>query len=87
MAVGIPVLAVIPSILFDPDMAAIRRRRRWRILIAGFVTSFCLVGGVVTYLFVNGAPGWMMAILSGEKEEQAVKDEAASVSWVWELRA
>ena len=65
---GIPVLAAIPNILLAPDIAA--RRRRWiRNLAASIgVVSFCLVGGAVTYMVVNGS------LLSGPAEEE--EDEA-----------
>jgi len=51
---GVPVLASIPNILLPPDIAA--RRRRWirNVAAVAGVVLFCLVGGGVTYIYVNG---------------------------------
>jgi polysaccharide chain length determinant protein (PEP-CTERM system associated) len=67
---GIPVLASIPTILLGPDIAA--RRRRWIRNLAGAagVVLFCLAGGAVTYIYVNGAFG-------GGEEEQAEEARGA----------
>jgi len=70
---GAPVLAAIPEILLESDLRA--RRNRWlRRSAAGVaVTVFCLVGGAGSYLYVNGAPGW----LAGADENEAVEDPGA----------
>ncbi len=80
-AVGIPVIAVIPSILLDPDLAAQRRKLRWRIFLATALTGFCLVGGVVTYIWVNGAPSWMGEILSGQEAEESAMNQERMNGW------
>lgn len=56
-ALGIPVLVSVPRIMLESDRAA-RTRRIWREgLAAAGVVLFCLVGGGVTYLLVNGGAG------------------------------
>jgi len=55
-AVSIPVLAAIPKILLEADLAALRRSRIRVSLGAAFVICFALVGGAANYLWVNGAP-------------------------------
>ncbi len=58
-ATGIPVLATIPKILLESDLAA---RRRGRIRAAfGTVAVVCLAlaGGAANYVWVNGAPGFL----------------------------
>lgn len=75
LAVNVPVLASIPNILFDSDRALILRKRiRQSVAVAG-VVIFCLVGGAATYVFVNGAPGWIAAVMGGA--EGPSSDEAA----------
>ena len=58
---GIPVLAAIPDIVLPADLDA-RRRRRFRIaLAASLVVAFCMTGGALTYVYVNGLPSWLTA--------------------------
>ncbi len=73
-SMGFPVLAVIPVIQFDSDLLAIARQRRMRMMVIAAVTGFCLLGGVLTYLWVNGAPGWLSGILKGG-EQNAEADQ------------
>ena len=58
-AVSIPVLAAIPKILLEADLAALRRSRIRVSLGAAFVICFALVGGAANYLWVNGAPAFL----------------------------
>jgi len=70
-ALGVPVLISIPTIFLESDRVA-RTRRRLRIaLAAASFAVFCLVGGAVTYMWVNGAPGFVQSLLSGEEETPA----------------
>ena len=69
LAVNVPVLAAIPTILLESDRARLLRRRLQQALAAGAVVLFCLVGGAATYVVVNGAPGWVAAVVGGEDEE------------------
>jgi polysaccharide chain length determinant protein (PEP-CTERM system associated) len=55
-ATSIPVLAAIPKILLEADLAALRRSRIKASLAAAFVICFALVGGAANYVWVNGAP-------------------------------
>ena len=69
LAVNVPVLAASPPILLESDRARLLRRRLQQALAAGAVVLFCLVGGAATYVVVNGAPGWVAAVVGGEDEE------------------
>jgi uncharacterized protein involved in exopolysaccharide biosynthesis len=64
---AIPVLAAIPQILLEPDLAVIRRSRIRAVLGAACVISFALVGGAANYVWVNGVPGFV----SGEPVDEA----------------
>jgi len=55
-AVSIPVLAAIPKILLEADLAAQRRSRIRASLGAAAVICFALMGGAANYVWVNGAP-------------------------------
>jgi uncharacterized protein involved in exopolysaccharide biosynthesis len=66
-AFSIPVLAAIPKILLEADLAALRRSRIKVSLGAVFVICFVLAGGAANYLWVNGAPG----LLSRESTVEA----------------
>jgi polysaccharide chain length determinant protein (PEP-CTERM system associated) len=57
-AISIPVLAAIPKILLEADLAALRRSRIKTFLGAAFVICFALVGGAANYVWVNGAPAF-----------------------------
>jgi len=57
-AISIPVLAAIPKILLEADLAALRRSRIRTAMGAVFVICFALVGGAANYVWVNGAPGF-----------------------------
>ncbi|HEX9814816.1 MAG TPA: hypothetical protein VGB31_07705, partial [Myxococcota bacterium] len=55
-ATSIPVLAAIPKILLEADLAALRRSRIKASLGAAFVICFALAGGAANYVWVNGVP-------------------------------
>ncbi len=69
-SVGIPVLAVIPAIQFEDDLAKRRHTQTVRAFAMVGVTAFCLLGGFVTYMFVNGAPAWLSGLASGVGDEE-----------------
>ncbi|HXV35669.1 MAG TPA: Wzz/FepE/Etk N-terminal domain-containing protein [Myxococcota bacterium] len=74
---AIPVLAAIPQILLEADLAAMRRSRIRAALCAACVIGFALVGGAANYLWVNGVPSFV----SGEASEAApVAGDAAPES-------
>jgi polysaccharide chain length determinant protein (PEP-CTERM system associated) len=54
-ALGIPVLVSVPKIMLEADRAARSRRILRESLAAIFVVVFVLVGGLATYVFVNGS--------------------------------
>ena len=58
-ATGIPVLASVPKILLEADLAALRRTRIRAAF--GTVAVVCLVlaGGAANYVWVNGVPGFL----------------------------
>jgi polysaccharide chain length determinant protein (PEP-CTERM system associated) len=58
-AVSIPVLAAIPKILLEADLAALRRSRIRASLGAAFAICFALLGGAANYLWVNGSPSFL----------------------------
>ncbi len=70
-ALSLPVLASIPEIWLESDLASLRRKRLRELLAALGVVAFVLVGGVANYAWVNGMPGF----LRGAEEEA----EAGSV--------
>ena len=76
-SVGIPVLAVIPSITFDEDLNRMRRVKSMRVLAMAGVTAFSLFGGFGTYIFVNGAPSWLSGLIEAGfgDELQEIEDE------------
>jgi polysaccharide chain length determinant protein (PEP-CTERM system associated) len=66
----LPVLASIPQIWLEADRA-IQRRKRLRLAAAtAAVVVFCLVGGAANYVWVNGAPGFLQAVLVGDAGEE-----------------
>jgi uncharacterized protein involved in exopolysaccharide biosynthesis len=78
-AVGIPVLAAIPNILLEQDLAVVRRSRIRTALAAAAVLVFALVGGAANYVWVNGMPSF---IPSAEEEvtEDGRSDRTESAS-------
>jgi polysaccharide chain length determinant protein (PEP-CTERM system associated) len=54
-ALGIPVLVSVPKIMLEADRAARSRRILRESLAAILVAVFVLVGGLATYVFVNGS--------------------------------
>ena len=65
---GLPVLASIPQIWLEADRVLQRHRRLRTAAATAAVVAFVLVGGAANYMWVNGAPGFLEAILSGEEE-------------------
>ena len=59
VATGIPVLASIPKILLDTDLAALRRSRIRAALGTVAVVCLALAGGAANYVWVNGTPGFL----------------------------
>jgi succinoglycan biosynthesis transport protein ExoP len=67
-SVGIPVLAVIPAISFDDDLENKRRANTVRAMALVAVTAFSIVGGLGTYMLVNGAPAWLSGLFSSDED-------------------
>ena len=74
---SIPVLATIPEIILESDRAATRRRMIRNAIAASIVTVACLAGGAVTYMYVNGLPGWLSSVVEGEDSAPVDGEEAA----------
>lgn len=70
-ALGIPVLVSIPEIMLESDRVERSKKNFREALVAAAIVAFVLVGGVATYLLVNGD-------FSGYLEEE--EDESVSVS-------
>jgi len=70
-AFAIPVLAAIPQVVLESDRAAARRRLLRQLIAATGVTAFCLVGGFVTYVYVNGLPPVLSSLLDDEEQSEA----------------
>ena len=86
MALSIPVLASVPSILFESDRLARFRRRMRFSLAAATVVVFGLAGGLVSYVAVNGAPTILKDLMGGgEQQEQEPADEGSAVESAWRL--
>ncbi len=79
-AIGIPVLAAIPRICLEADIAALRRSRLLSAFGATAMTVFAIAGGVVNYMWVNGAPDFLSAATDGESEpvEEPARTRAGS---------
>jgi hypothetical protein len=73
---SIPVLAAIPEIILESDRALRRRIALRNMLAASLVVVVCLAGGAVTYMYVNGVPGWLSAVIEGEDVGDEPGDEA-----------
>ena len=75
---SIPVLAAIPEIVLESDRANSRRKTIRNTVAAVVVVTFCLVGGAATYMYVNGLPGWLSAVVEGGEPpvEEPVGEEA-----------
>jgi polysaccharide chain length determinant protein (PEP-CTERM system associated) len=69
-ATNLPVLATIPAIMLEPDRVARTRKMVRELVLAGAVVLFCLLGGLATYVLVNGAPGGAI------EEEEAPGEQA-----------
>lgn len=74
---SIPVLAAIPDIVLESDRAESRRRALRTAVLATVLVVFCLVGGAVTYMHVNGLPGWLSAPFEGEGVAEETPAEQA----------
>jgi polysaccharide chain length determinant protein (PEP-CTERM system associated) len=60
--VGIPVLAAIPNILLEQDLAAHRRSRIRTVFAAAAVVAFAVIGGAANYIWVNGMPSFVPSL-------------------------
>lgn len=67
-AFQLPVLAAIPEIWLESDRQRLRRQRLGQAVLTAGLVAFALVGGAANYMWVNGAPGLLSAVLSGEPE-------------------
>ena len=60
---GIPVLVSVPNIMLESDRVERTRRIMRESIAAVAVVLFCLVGGILTYVFVNGTGGSSDAVI------------------------
>lgn len=73
-AVGIPVLVSVPTIMLESDRVERSRRMIRELGAAAAVVVICLVGGFLTYRFVNGSGGASEA--DAERESPAAVEGA-----------
>jgi uncharacterized protein involved in exopolysaccharide biosynthesis len=71
-ATGIPVLAEIPKILLESDRAERARRIMRETVVTVAVVLTFLVGGVATYLYVNGPPSFFSSSEDGSDDSGRV---------------
>jgi polysaccharide chain length determinant protein (PEP-CTERM system associated) len=71
----VPVLAAIPQIWLESDRVALRRKRFRAAFATVALTGFAVVGGAANYLWVNGAPRFLITAFEGEMEGAAVESE------------
>jgi succinoglycan biosynthesis transport protein ExoP len=78
LALSLPVLAAVPAILLESDrLARFRRRLRYSIA-AAVVVLVSLAGGAVSYVVVNGAPGFLQNLMSEEQAAPEAKPQEES---------
>jgi polysaccharide chain length determinant protein (PEP-CTERM system associated) len=71
----LPVLAAIPRIWLESDRIALRRKRIRSVFATVALTGFAVVGGAANYLWVNGAPRFLIVAFEGEPEGAAAEIE------------
>ncbi len=76
---SISVLAAIPEIVLESDRAATRRKIVRNTIAAAAVVLFCLLGGAVTYMYVNGLPGWLSSVVEREEPGREAPGEEAAI--------
>jgi succinoglycan biosynthesis transport protein ExoP len=69
-ALGIPVLVSVPNIMLESDRMARSRRILRESLAAVAIVVFCLTGGILTYVFVNGGGA------GGADSEEVIEESA-----------
>jgi polysaccharide chain length determinant protein (PEP-CTERM system associated) len=77
-ALGIPVLAAIPSIWLDSDRAELQHRRIRQAMIAGLVALAVFVGSGIAYVWVNGPPPLLAGWIGGENEPPPAPEVATN---------
>jgi uncharacterized protein involved in exopolysaccharide biosynthesis len=76
IATGIPVLASIPKILLEADLAALRRSRIRAAFGTLAVVGLALAGGAANYVWVNGTPGFISDAANFERSHAAESEPA-----------
>ena len=71
-AVPVRILAEIPAVVLASDLVRQRRRRMLAGLLAAGIAGVTVLGASAGYVMVNGAPGFVKAILEGEEDAPAV---------------
>jgi polysaccharide chain length determinant protein (PEP-CTERM system associated) len=71
VATGIPVLAAVPTILLEADLAALRRSRIRAACGTVAVVCLALAGGAANYVWVNGVPGFLTGEAGFEQSRSA----------------
>ena len=84
-AFAIPVLAAIPKIVFESDRVATRRKLIGQLIAAGGIAFFCLMGGWVTYVYVNGMPPWLRSVVEDEEPSEVAPAAEAEIRFPLDL--
>ena len=84
-AFAIPVLAAIPRIVLESDRAAKRRMLVRKLIAAGSIALFCLAGGGVTYVYVNGLPPSLRSLFPEDEPSEAAPAAEAEIRFPLDL--
>jgi hypothetical protein len=79
----VPVLASIPNIEFDFDLAQHKRDARRSVGLAALAVAVTIVGGGGSYWYMNGLPGWLLPTA----EESTEESEASLPRAPWSVAA
>ncbi|MGI9431844.1 MAG: GumC family protein [Myxococcota bacterium] len=71
----LPVLASIPRVVLESDRMRASRQRLLALVVAASLSAVTLVGAGVGYVAVNGAPGFISAILESEDEGEGEPEQ------------
>jgi hypothetical protein len=66
---AVPVLAAVPKLLLASDKARLQRRRLAAAILTAGIAGVVLLGAGAGYMAVNGAPGFVKAMIGGEASQ------------------
>ncbi len=80
---GIPVLAAVPTIVLEADRAVRVKRLVRESLVAAAIVLFCLAGGALTYVYVNGLGGFTESGTQEPTKEAERGADTAALMATW----